>query len=131
MTVFSIMGDLSLRPKWQEGVKAIDEISHPIYHMGVKHRCILDRGTRNIYVSSFSLANDAISLSETDEKKVASLYITLKAVSDDKALITFDLYIRKNLFMQMAFSLFMKKKLERSLRISIDNLEVLSTERKE
>jgi len=131
MTVFNTMGDFSLRPKWQEGVKGIDQISHPIYHVGIKHRCILDKGTRNIYVSSFIRRDDMISLSETDENKTGALYVTLKPVTDNKTMVTFDCYLRKNFFLQMAFSLFMKNKFEKNLKKSLDNLEALSRERKE
>jgi hypothetical protein len=131
MTVFSIMGDFSLRSQWEEGVKGIDQISHPIYHVGLKYRRILDKSTMNVYVSSFIQRNDIISLSETDEKKTGALYVTLKPVTDNKASITFDYYIKKNLFAQITFSLLMKKKVEKSLRKSLYNLELLSKKRTE
>jgi hypothetical protein len=131
MTVFSIMGDFSLRPKWQEGVKNVDQISHPIYHVGVKHRCILDNRTMVFYTSSFSQSDEMITLSETDEKKTGSLYVTLKPITDNKTLLTFDFYVKKNPFTQLIFSLFMKNKLEKNLKKSLNNVDSLCKERKE
>jgi hypothetical protein len=130
MTVFKTMGDFSLRPKWQEGVRDIDQISHPIYHIGLRYRCISDKGAENVYVSSFTQRADVISLSETNEEKTGSLYVTLKPVTGNNTLITFEYYIRKNLFSQMNFALFMKTKFEKSFKRSLDNLELLIKERK-
>ena len=40
LRVLSIIGDFSLRSKWMEGVKSVDQVSHPINHVGVKHRSV-------------------------------------------------------------------------------------------
>lgn len=130
ISVFSIMGNYSLRSKWQQGVKSVDEISHPIYHVGVRYRCVTDKGSKIIYGSSFRESNDTFSLTETDEKKTDEMNIKLKRLTDDKTLVTFDYYIRNNFLSQTIFSLFAKKKLEAGLQQSLNNLEVLCTDLK-
>lgn len=130
ISVFSILGNFSLRSKWQQGVKNVDEISHPIYHVGVRYRCVTDKGSKIIYGSSFRESSDTFSLTETDEKKTGELNIKLKRLTDDKTLVTFDYYIRNNLLSQTIFSLFTKKKLEAGLQQSLNNLEVLCKELK-
>jgi hypothetical protein len=123
--VFSIMGNFSLRPLWQEGIRGVDQVSHPIYHVGVKHRCILDKRSVILYTSSFSQANDIITLVETDEKKMGEMHVTLQSLTDGKTLVTLDYYLRKNPLIQLMFSLFMKKKLTRQLTKSLENLQTL------
>jgi hypothetical protein len=125
MTVFATLGDFSLRPKWQEGVKTVDQVSHPIYHVGIKHRCVLDKTSMVLYTSSFSGSEDSFSLTETDEKKRGEMNVTLKSIGENKTLVNFDYYLKKNPLMIVMFNLFMKKKLNAQFKRSLDNLEAL------
>jgi hypothetical protein len=126
--LFSIMGKFSLRPRWQVGVKSIDEISHPIYHIGIKFRCHTQEGSKFIYSSSFNDSDNNFSLTETDEAKKGEMTISLKPLTENKTMITFDYYIPRNSFKQTLFSLFAKKKMERALNKSLENLEALCKE---
>jgi len=119
------MGNLSLRKKWQTGVKEIDQISHPIYHLGISFRAVTDKGNTTFYSSSFSKTGDSFSLSETDKNKTQTIDVTLKSLSENKTAVTFDIYLAKKPFIQTLFNLFMKKKIENSLQQSLDNLEML------
>lgn len=130
ISVFSIMGNFSLRSKWQQGVKDVDQISHPIYHVGVRYRINTDKGSKVIYSSSFRESNDTFSLTETDEKKTGEMNIKLKRIADNKTLVTLDYYIKNNFLSRTIFSLFAKKKLEAGLQQSLNNLEVLYKELK-
>ncbi len=42
LTVLSIIENFSFRSKWMEGVKSVDHVSHPINHLGVKHRSVFN-----------------------------------------------------------------------------------------
>jgi len=126
--LFSIMGNFSLRPKWQVGVRNIDEISHPIYHIGIKFRCHSHKGSKYIYSSSFSDNGETFSLTETDEEKAGEMMISLKPLTQNKTKITLDYYIPKNSFKQMLFSLFEKKRMKTALSRSLENLEALCKE---
>jgi len=128
LTVLSIIGDFSLRPKWMEGIKSVDHVSHPINHVGVKHRSVAGDGTTIFYTSSFSQSNDTFTYSETDEKKTISLYFTLKKLSDTKTSLVIDYYHKKVPFSRLYFSLFSRKKLSKQLAASLENIETLSLE---
>jgi hypothetical protein len=123
--VLSVMGDLSLRKKWQAGVKEVDQVSHPIYHLGISFRTVTDNGSTTFHSSSFSKTDDSFSLTETDKNKTQSINVTLQTLSENKTSVTFDIYLVKKPFIQILFNLFMKKKTENSLKQSLDNLELL------
>jgi hypothetical protein len=67
-------------------------------------------------------------MSETDEKKTQSLYITLKSVTGDKTFVTLDFYIPQKPFAKL-FALFTKKKIEKDLQQSLINLQQLLSEK--
>ena len=125
MTVLSTMGNLSLRNKWQAGVKNIDKINHPIYHLGIRFRAITNKGSTIFYSSSFSDANNMFCLSETDENKTQSIYVTLKPLPGNKTSVTFDLYLPGKLLNRIIFPLLIKKRIEKNFRHSLNNLEHL------
>jgi hypothetical protein len=130
INLFSIIGNFSLRPKWQVGVKNIDEISHPIYHVGIRFRCDFEKGSKFFYSSSFNESGDTFSLTETDEVKTGETTISLTALTKNKTAITLDYYVPKNSIKKMLFSLFAKKERERAFRKSLENLEALCKEQK-
>jgi Protein of unknown function (DUF2652) len=128
LTVLSIIGDFTLRTKWMEGVSSVDEISHPINHVGVKHRSVVNSHTVNFYSSSFSQTGDTFTYSETDEKKTFSIFFTLKPISDSKTSLVVDYYRKKTPFSQLYFSLFKRKNIATQLAASLENIETLIEE---
>jgi hypothetical protein len=128
LTVLSIIGDFSLRSKWMEGIKSVDQVSHPINHVGVKHRSVEDNGITNFYSSSFNQSNDTFTYSETDEKKTISIYFTLKPITDNKTLLVIDYYHKTTSFSPLYFSLFKRKKLAKQFAASLENIETLLLE---
>jgi hypothetical protein len=128
--VFATLGNLSVRHKWQEGVKKIDNINHPIYHLGIRFRAITNKGNMVFYSSSFSDADNIFCLSETDENKTLGFYVTLSPVSADKTSVTFDLYMPRNFSTRIIYPWLFRKKAERNLMRSLNNLEeeILNTE---
>jgi hypothetical protein len=126
--VLSVLGNLSLRYKWQAGVKKIENVNHPIYHLGIKFSTVTKSGVTVFYSSSFSDEADMFCMSETDEKKTQSLYIILKPVAGDKTSVTLDFYIPQKPFARL-YALFTKKKIERNLQQSLINLQQLLSEK--
>ena len=117
------------RHLWQEGVKGIDQVDHLLVGIGTRHRCILEKGYVYMYSTTFSYdPTTKIEYSETDEKKRMAVYFTLDRISDNRSKMTIDVYIRKNLLFQTMFCLVEKKKMERSLLKSLENLEGLLKE---
>ena len=128
LTVLSIVGDFSLRSKWMEGVRSVDQVSHPINHVGVKHRSVEDNRTIYLYSSSFDQTGDTFTYSETDEQKTFSIYFTLKPAGDNKTSLIVDYYHKKVPFSQLYFSFFKRKKLAKQIAASLENIETLIKE---
>ena len=128
LTILSIIGDFSLRSKWMEGVKAVDQVSHPVNHVGVKHRSVEEDRIINLYSSSFDQTGDTFTYSETDEQKTFSIYFTLKPINDNRTSLIVDYYHKNVPFSQLYFSLFKRKKLEKQIAASLENIETLLKE---
>lgn len=128
LTVLSIVGDFSLRSKWMEGVKSVDQVSHPINHVGVMHRSVEDDRTINFYSSAFNQNGDTFTYSETDEEKTFSICFTLKPLGDNKTLLVVDYCHKKIPFSKLYFSLFKRKKLANQIAVSMENIENLIKE---
>jgi len=122
-TLFYAAGHFEFRNRWQEGVKAVDEVSHYLPRVGTKHRCILENGQAIMYTSSFSYGPEKIVYSETDEKKQASTYFIFEKINDNRTKLTLDFYLKKNPLLQVMFKLAMKKKMEYNFTKSLANLE--------
>jgi len=122
--VLSTMGDLSIRHKWQAGVKSIQNINHPIYHLGIRFNVVTDKGVIVFYSSSFMNEDNVFCMSETDEHKTQSLYVTAKSIAGDKTAVTLSHYIPGKPFANL-YSLFIKNRKEKNLHQSLLNLYLL------
>ncbi len=127
LTVLSIVGNFSLRSKWMEGVKSVDQVSHPINHVGVKHRSFQGNKAIIFYSSSFTQTNDTFSYSETDEKKTISIFFALKKLAESKTLLVIDYYRKKDPVSLVYFNLFQRRELVKRLAVSMENIETLAT----
>jgi len=125
--LFHATGDFSYRSQWQEGVKAVEEVSHFLPRVGMRNRRILDNGEVVSYASSYSFTPDRIEFSETDENKKNAVYFILEKISDIKTKLTVDLYIKKNSINQISFKLGKKKKMEEGWKRSLENLDRVVT----
>lgn len=128
LTLFHATGDFNYRSKWQEGVKAVEDVDHFLPRVGMSHRCLLENRSVMIYSSSYYYSPDRIEFSETDEKKMTSSNFILQKISDNKVRFTLDLYLRKNFFLRLFFKMTMKKKLESGFKKSLENLRTLIKE---
>jgi hypothetical protein len=117
------------RHRWVEGVKAIDQVDHLLHGIGTRHRCVLDKGYRIMYSSSFSYHPESrIEYGETDEKKESAVNYVLEKTGPGKTRLTMELYLKKNWLMETMFALTMKKKTEKAFSKSLENLEGLLKE---
>jgi len=121
--LFHATGDFNYRSQWQEGVKAVEEVSHFLPRVGMRNRRILENGEVVSYASSYSFTPERIEFSETDENKKNSAYFILEKISDNKTKLTVDLYIRKNSVNELLFKLSRKKQVEEQWRRSLGNLD--------
>jgi hypothetical protein len=121
--LFHAAGDFNYRSQWQEGVKAVEEVSHFLPRVGMRNRRILENGEVVSYASSYSFTPERIEFSETDEDKKNSIYFILEKISDNKTKLTVDFYIKKNSINQISFKLGRKKKMEEEWKRSLENLD--------
>ena len=124
-TLFYTTVNFNFRGQWQVGVQKTDQVSHVLPQVGTRHRCVLDKGERIAYTSNFSYSPDKILYAETEDNKTNAVYTTFEKINDNKTRVTLDLYLKKNPFMLTIFRLFMKKKIEKALRQSLENLAKL------
>jgi Protein of unknown function (DUF2652) len=127
ITLFHAAGDFNFRSRWQEGVKAIEEVTHLLPRVGMRCRRIMENGESILYASSYSYHPERIEFSETDEKENATYY-TLEKISDNKTKLTIDFYVKKNLPARIIFKLGKKKKMEDDFHKSLLNLNELVKE---
>jgi hypothetical protein len=125
ITLFHATGDFSYWNKWKEGVKEVEKSTHFLPRVGMKCRSILEGGEVNTYASSYYYSPDRIEFSETEESEKFSIYYTLEKVSEDKTKLTMDYYIKRDFLGELKFRLTNRKKTERDLRLSMQNLHGL------
>ena len=69
-----------------------------------------------------------IVFSETEENKRSSVYFIMENLGANKARLTLELYLKRNLALQLMFKLGMKKKMEEQFKRSLENLDKLVKE---
>jgi predicted nucleic-acid-binding protein len=126
--LFHAAGDFSYRRWWQQGVKAVEEVSHFLPRIGMRCRCLLENGESFIYASSYSFSPEKIEFSETEEENNCTTYYTLEKLQENRTKLTIDYYLPKNILGEFLFKLSRKKKLENELQQSLINLDAVAKE---
>ena len=122
-TMFRVVADFSLRPQWMDGVNAIENVTTKIPQVGTGHNCIVGKNVRVLVTSGFKKDDKSITIEETDPKRTFTGQFLLEKKGKNRTLMTFNCLLRKNPLLLTAFSLFMKKKMEKTIKKSLDNLE--------
>jgi len=122
ITLFHAAGDFTIRHRWREGVKSVEEVSHFLPRVGMRCRCILESGEEILYTTGYSYHPHRIEYSETDEQKETSVHYLLERSGDNKSRLTLDFYVKKNFVTERLFNLFRKKSIEEDLVKSMQNL---------
>jgi hypothetical protein len=129
LTLLHGVVDFHTRKLWNNYVRDIDSVSTTLPQLGTSHRCILEKGHSIMYTSSYSYtpANtytpEKIEYSETDDKKTNAVYFTFDKIHENRTALTADLYLKNDPVKLLLFRLFMKKKMEKTFRQSMENLE--------
>jgi hypothetical protein len=126
--LFHASGDFTYRSRWQQGVKAVEEVSHFLPRIGMRCRCVLENGESFIYASSYSFSADKIEFSETEEEDKNTRYYTLEKINEHRTKLTVDYYIPKNAIATFLFKLKQKKVLEKELQQSLLKLDAVVKE---
>lgn len=128
ITMFHASGSFNYRSRWREDVLRVEELDHLLPRVGMRCRCIMKNGSETIYSSSYYYRPDHIEFSETDTGSKRITYYTLEKIAERRTKLTMDIYIDKNKTKEFLFDLIQKKKLERNLQKSMDNLVELVKE---
>ena len=121
-TLFYNTIDFSQRSNWQVGTRGVDQVSDPLVRVGTTHRCVLEKGYIIQYTSSYSYSPEKIVYSETSKDKKHAMYQTYEKIGENRTRLTYDLYLKNNFMLRALFGLFMKKKYEKILGQSMENL---------
>jgi len=121
--MFAVIGDLSNRSRWLDGLKGVEGETSPINQVGTSHRCLLDKSVEVMTTSDFYSDDYKIILEETDKKRMATFQFELSKVSDSSTHLRMNVFLKKNPVLLLVFKLFMKKKMVKSLDRSMDNLQ--------
>ena len=129
LTLLHGVVDFHTRKLWNTYIKDIENVSDSsLPRLGTSHRCILEKGHAIMYTSSYSYtpANtytpEKVEYSETDEKKTNAVYFTLNKISDTRTGLTADFYLKSNPVTLFLFKLMMKRKMEKMVKQSMENL---------
>ena len=123
LQVFHAAGDFNFRHRWQEGVKAVEEIDHFLPRVGMRCRYVMDNGESVIYSSSYTYSPAHIEYSETEDVKRTTTYYTIVSLAPKRTRLTIDYYIPKNRIAEIFFTWTKKDKIEKAMRKSLQNLD--------
>lgn len=125
--LFYTAGHLEFRNRWQDGLKAIEDIGDVLHSIGTRHRRVMDDGTSTMMVtSSFDFdPGNRIVYSETDEDKVRSMYFVMENLGENRSRLTLDHYVSHEHLVRSPMSAAETASIEQRYRNSLENLEAL------
>jgi len=123
--VFGAIFDLTQRPKWMEGIQRVEMITKDLINrVGTEHRCIVSKRNNPVMVTEYaSIGEGSAELIEMDKKGTAGCRFKVEAINDEETRLKIDMLVKKNPFVLTLFNLLMKKKTQRQINRSIENLK--------
>jgi hypothetical protein len=94
--LFYILGHMELTPRWQEGVKHVEEVDHFLSGMGARQRVIMHDNTAVVMSpSSFSFEPERIvDMGLTDESGTRTVHCVLEKLGEDRSRLTIQVYLK-------------------------------------
>lgn len=123
--VFGTIFDLSQRTNWMEGIQKIEMVSKDLINrIGTTHKCIISNRNSPLIVTVYANITDKTAeLVEMDKKGIAGCRYVAEVINDEQTKLRIEMLVKKNKFLLALFSLFMKKKHQRNIKQSIENLK--------
>ena len=124
--VFLSIFDLPQRVNWMEGVKGIKVLKKPgVNRPGTVHQCIADTGGNPIFITESGGGDEKeITFVEMDPKGMGGSKFFLQKQGENETLMKWDMLVNRNPLISMMFNLLMKRKMQRLLAKSVDNLQI-------
>jgi hypothetical protein len=95
-----------------------------INRVGTMHRCIVSKRNNPVLVTEYaSIGEGTAELVEMDKKGIAGCRYKVEAINENETRLKVDMLIKKNPLVVFLFTLFMKRKTQRNLMRSIENLK--------
>ena len=121
--VFAVVSDLPKRLDWMMGAKRVEMLTGPYNHIGTKHRCVIDENSPVMVTTGSSRGQNAITLTETDEKQTMCSVYTFRQDGPERTHLRVDGMRRKGFVLNIVFSLLLNKKLTHLFQESAKNLK--------
>lgn len=125
--VFSYIADLSKRVEWMNSIKKIELISREkINQAGTVHKCILENNSSIVFHTNyFEHGENDFTISEFDNKRKAfAQQFTVESISTKSSIVKMQFLVKNNTIYKVMFYIFMKNKMGKSIKKSLDNLRM-------
>ena len=123
--VFGALFDLTQRPKWMEGIQRVEMVTKDLINrIGTTHRCIVSKRNNPVLVTEYAnISEGSAELIEMDKKGIAGCRYKVESINAEETRLKVDMLVNKNPLMLTLFNFFMKKKTQRQMIRSIENLK--------
>ena len=121
---FNVVSDYTFRHEFVVGQIGSDMINHKIFQNGSVHRCVLNTpGSDPILVAhDYALSNNKATFVETNKKNSISTVWSLEALGPGQTKVSISNFTKPNVVKTFLFNLFMRKRFEKSMQKSWNQL---------
>lgn len=123
--VFGAIFDLTQRPKWMEGIQKVEMVTKDLINrVGTMHRCVVSKRNNPVIVTEYaSIGEGTAELIEMDKKGIGGCRFKVEAINVDETRLKVDMLVKRNPLVLFFFNLFMKRKTQKQISRSIENLK--------
>lgn len=128
--LFYTAGHIEFRHRWQDNVKAMEEVDHFLPGIGTRYRQVHPDGTATLlYTSRLDYDPERrIVYGETDEARTRAVHYIFEPIGADRARLTIELHLPRAFWPQLRFKLFERAATETAYRGSLERLAMLLNE---
>jgi hypothetical protein len=107
-----------------EGIQNIEMVTKDMINpVGIAHRCIVSKKNNPVMVTEYAaIGEKGAELIEMNRKGIAGSRFKVEAINSEETRLKIDMLIKKNPLLLGIFNLFMKRKLQKQIAQSIENL---------
>lgn len=119
--VFSVIADLPWRNAWVVETEPATDLNHKIMQSGSTHRCLAKQPVQVSH--DFEISPEKVTFTETHETRKFCTVYAMEKLNEQATRVHANFFIKKNVFMELMFKLFMKKKYQRLIDDTFINLK--------
>jgi len=128
ITLLHAAADFTYRPRWMQGVKAVEVQNHFLPRIGMKCIMTLESGSSTILAKHYQFQQYEIEFSEIDEQSGYLCYYRLEKLEDLRTKFALTVYIPSRFMAGHLFHWFGKKSLHSRMERSLQKLTELVAE---